>query len=575
MGRQVLKKGIQYFKKNGFKKACRRTVYFFTERNSYEKLRKHCAASSEELERQRNEKFAYAPRISIIIPMYNTPIKFFEELVECVKAQTYSNWELCLADGTGKESESGEYAKNCASVDNRIIYKLLDSNDGISGNTNQALNMATGDFVVLMDHDDLIDVDALYYLVRAVNENPNTDSVYSDEDKMDMEGKTFFEPNYKSDFNIDLLRNCNYICHIFMTRTKIAKEIGGFRKEYDGAQDFDFIFRCVEKSRYVAHVPRVIYHWRCHVNSTAAVPESKMYAYNSGVNSIKGHFERTGISMSADMGPSFGYYKNNYILKDTPKVTLIVHGDDIAIEAKKNRILSLLGYENIEAITCKDNTKALNEACKKAIGEYLFFVDSRITDITKDAVENLLGYAYRDDVCAACGKTVGQDDLMYHAFLLLGVHKTFGYAFSRLNADTTGYFMRNIAPQDVSAADLSCTLIKKSIFEKLEGFDEQFDVIYGAADFFLKLRVLREEMSKEATNSMVQDMCKVVYVPYSQCKIDVYPSDNWRVKEKEYAFLEKWPELVNKSDSYYNVNLTRKDTSFKILSSMEIKAKDL
>ena len=234
--------------------------------------------------------------------------------------------------------------------DSRIVYKMLDSNDGISENTNRALEMATGEFIALMDHDDVITPDALYHLVKAVNEDAMADSVYSDEDKMDMDGRKLFEPHFKPDFNIDYLRSCNYICHMFMTRTSIAREVGGFRKPFDGAQDFDFIFRCTEKSRHVAHVARVIYHWRCHVNSTAAVPESKMYAYHAGVKSINEHCQRAGIPMTGELGTSYGYYRDVPVLDRKPSVDIIIHGDAAKAE-QCIQCTKKLTYGNLSAVS--------------------------------------------------------------------------------------------------------------------------------------------------------------------------------------------------------------------------------
>ena len=238
MSIHVIRKGIKYFKKNGFKKSCKRTVYFFMDKQLYSKLMKYTTPSEQELQSQRETEFAYSPKISIIIPMYNTPKKFFKELVDSIINQTYANWELCLADGTGKETDAAvmikEIIENSPIAKERIKYKMLESNDGISGNTNGALAMATGEFVALVDHDDIITRDALYHVVKAINDNPEVDSVYSDEDKMDYEGRKFFEPHFKPDFNICYLENGNYICHLFVTRTEIARK-DGFRKEFDGA----------------------------------------------------------------------------------------------------------------------------------------------------------------------------------------------------------------------------------------------------------------------------------------------------------------------------------------------------
>lgn len=577
MSRHVLKKGIQYFKKNGFKKACKRTVYFFTERKSYDRLREYTKPTPQELSRQRQDKLSYSPKVSILIPMYNTPIAFFKELIDCVLEQTYSNWELCLADGTGKETESSAYAKECMARDSRIVYKMLDSNDGISENTNRALEMASGEFIALMDHDDLITCDALYNMVKAVNEDPKADSVYSDEDKMDMDGKKYFEPHFKPDFNIDYLRNCNYICHMFMTRTSIAKEAGGFRKAFDGAQDFDFIFRCTEKSRHVAHVPMILYHWRCHINSTAAVPESKMYAYHAGVNSISEHFERTGIPMTAAMGESFGYYKNIPVLKQNPSVSIVIHGSKDNFETCRNAVADIT-YANVEIFTCDDTPQAINSTVKEVPGEYVLLLDARVTEVSKDAVEQLLGYVQRSDVAAASARTYGNNDHIYHTFLVMGVEHSFGYAFRQLDRGNNGYFMRINAPQDVSGADLSCLLIKKSEWEAVSGLDEGMALTYGAADLSLKIADLNNKerpSDDEQEQEIWRDRHKIVYVPYAETKIDASPEEKWHTDSQDAAFAKKWPDVMTKTDRYYNRNLTKRDTNFTILSSMELKNEDL
>lgn len=575
MSRHVFKKGMEYFKKNGFKKACKRTVYFFTERKSYERLRKYTDPTPQELERQRNQEFPYAPKVSILIPMYKTPIKFFMELIECVQAQTYSNWELCLADGTGKDTESSSYAKECMKNDSRIVYRMLDSNDGISENTNRALEMATGEFIALVDHDDVITPDALYHMVKAVNDDPLADSVYSDEDKMDMEGGKLFEPHFKPDFNIDYLRNCNYICHMFMTRTQIAKDAGAFRKPFDGAQDFDFIFRCTEKSRHVAHVPRILYHWRLNANSTAAVPESKLYAYDAGVKSISEHFARTGLTMQAAMGTSFGYYRNVPVIDGCPKVSIVIYGKKSETE-KCKQILSGLSYKNAMAAVCKASPEAINRAVSNASGEYVLLIDARVTEVSEDLIEQLLGYAQRHDVSAAAARTYGSDDHIYHTFLVMGIEHSFGYAFRQLDRGNNGYFMRINAPQDVSGVDLTCTIVKKSVWEAVSGLDESLALTYGAADLSLKITALDRNVEiDENTPAMWRDMHKIVYIPYAQARINVSSEEKWHTDAQDAQFVQKWPQVMETVDRYYNVNLTKRDTNFTILSSMELKNEDL
>lgn len=579
MSRHVFKKGMAYFKKNGFRKACKRTVYFFTEKNSYKKLLKKCAPTPEELQRQRNEKFEFMPKISILIPMYNTPIQFFKELIECVQAQTYSNWELCLADGTGRDTESSEYAIKCSQSDARIVYKRLDSNDGISENTNRALELATGEFVALMDHDDVITEDALYYLVKAVNDDLLADSVYSDEDKMDMEGGKLFEPHFKPDFNIDYLRCCNYICHMFMTRTSIAREVGGFRKEFDGAQDFDFIFRCTEKSRHVAHVPRVIYHWRCHVNSTAAVPESKMYAYNAGVASIAGHFERTGIAMESKMGESFGYYKITSTLTECPDVCVIAYGDK-SLRENVSKKLTNLTYKNLQWITCDATPKAINQAVSKALNDneskYLLFLDARINKVSDNLVEALMGYGIRRDVVGAGARVIDSKDQVFHTFFIMGTNRSIGQAFRQLDESNTGYYMRAKMPQDVSGIGLTCLLLKSDAWEMVGGLDETMSLVYGAADLCLRIRELNDESKvPDFEAAMWRDTYKFVYAPQALAHINCVAEDNGHSDKEDLEFTKKWPNLVKTQDLYYNINLTKRDTNFAILSSMELKGEDL
>lgn len=573
-----MKKGIAYFKKNGFKKAVKRTKYFLTERNSYKRLLAASALTETQMEEQRRTVFACGPKISILVPMYHTPLPFFRELIDCICAQTYANWELCLADGTGKETEASAYAKERAAGDARIVYKMLSSNDGISENTNQALMMATGEYVALMDHDDVITPDALFCLVKAINDNPLADSVYSDEDKLDMEGKKLFEPHFKPDYNIDYLRCCNYICHMFMTRTEIARKVGGFRKVFDGAQDFDFIFRCTEQSRCVAHVPRVLYHWRCHVNSTAAVPESKLYAYEAGVNSIREHFKRCNIAMTADMGVSFGYYSNHPAFTEKPQVSILVYGEKHKSKDCSDMLVQTLRYPNCQIITCPATAKALNEAAESALGDYLLLVDADICNIAPDAVEQLLGYVLREDVAAAGAKVYDREQRNCATFLVMGIEHCFGMAFRSLEKDNCCAFMRSVVPQDVSGLPAVCTMYKKSVFTEVGGFDKELDLTYGAADLSLKIDKRGEEGAAaggDGVTAPYRNRYKQVYVPYAYAQTDTLTEEYWHTDSGDAQITARWTGLAQKEDKYYNKNLTRRDTNFAIISSMELKNEDL
>ena len=285
----LFQKGICYWKQYGVKRTIRKIIRKMQGKKdtvSYEDFLKKYGVKEEELARQRQEVFENGPCFSIAVPLYQTKEKYLREMIESVQAQTYTNWELCLADGSGREHSLQSVVGEYIAKDKRIKYCLLDSNEGIAGNTNEALKMADGDFVVLTDHDDLLSPEALYQCAKAVQKEPQTDVIYSDEDKVDMSGKKFFEPHFKSDYNIDLLCTMNYICHLFVVRKDVMERAGLFESCYDGAQDHDFILRCTEKAEHIVHIPKVLYHWRCHAQSTSENPESKLYAFENGCKAV-------------------------------------------------------------------------------------------------------------------------------------------------------------------------------------------------------------------------------------------------------------------------------------------------
>ena len=288
--------------------------------------------TKEELEKQKKVKFEFEPKISIIVPTYKTPINFLREMIDSVVDQTYSNWELCIADGSegdaAVEAELEKYAKQ----DDRIKYTLLEKNEGISGNTNAALELATGEYVGLFDHDDILAPNALYEVVKALQEK-EYDILYTDEDKITGDGKEHNDPNFKPDFSMDLFCSHNYITHFFVVKTNIIKEIGGFRPEYDGSQDYDLMFRCIENADSIKHIPMILYHWRIHMNSVAGDPASKMYAYDAGKRAIEDHFKRIGVKAKVEHTGLWGMYHVIYETPGNPLVSIIIpnkdHTDDL------------------------------------------------------------------------------------------------------------------------------------------------------------------------------------------------------------------------------------------------------
>ena len=542
-------------------------------------------ASKRELFAQNRVKFPYEPLISIVIPLYNTPEKFLGELMDSLTGQSYHNIEICLADGSS-EDRVGKYIRRKYGRDSRVKYKRLEKNGGISENTNAAVAMASGDFIMLSDHDDVVARDAVYEIVKAINEDPErTDIVYTDEDKVTMNGKKYFEPNLKPDFDLDLLRSNNYICHIFVVRKAIMDEIGGFRPEYDGAQDFDLILRCSEKADRIAHVPKVLYHWRSHPASTAENPGSKQYAFDAGRKALQEHYNRLGIKAEAECTNIFGRYRTHYAVQGQPKVSIIIPNKDHIEDLKTcvNSVLEKTAYPNYEILIVENNSTepetfkwyeetekkepkvrvitwkegfnyaAINNfAVKSCDGEHLLFLNNDTEIITENWIQEMLGYSQREDVGAVGAKLYYPDDTVQHAGVVIGLGGIAGHIFSCMPRETYGYQARLISAQDYSAVTAACMMMRRDVFEAVGGFDEKFQVAFNDVDLCMKVR---------AADKLV------VFTPYAE--LYHYESKS-RGKEEtarqvqrfhgEIArFKEKWPDILKNGDPYYNPNLSLTD----------------
>ncbi|MDO4647464.1 MAG: glycosyltransferase, partial [Eubacteriales bacterium] len=283
------------------------------------------------LARQAMENFTETPLFSIVVPLYRTPLPYLKELIDSVVAQSYGNWQLCLADGSDNH-QIQEFMKKNYSRDRRICYKLLEENTGISGNTNAALSMAVGDFIVFADHDDTLTPDALYENVKVLEANPEADFIYSDEDLTDEFGEAY-DPHFKPDFNLDYLRSINYICHLVVVKRSLYEQVGKLNPEYDGAQDYDFVLRCVEKAKDIHHIPKVLYHWRSHSGSTAGNGDNKQYAIDAGRKALEAHYERLGMETEVTYTGLTIVYDTKYKVKGDPMVSVLIpnkdHVDDL------------------------------------------------------------------------------------------------------------------------------------------------------------------------------------------------------------------------------------------------------
>lgn len=600
-----IEKGLLYLQHYGFKRTAQKTMKKLMghdqEHYSYAKFLKAHPLTEAELEAQRQQVFNNKPLISIVIPLYNTPERFLTELVQSFLNQTYHNWQLCLGDGSPEAGLESIIAAACGGqMDHRISYKLLGANTGIAGNTNAALELATGDYIGFCDHDDLITPDAMYHIAAAIDADPDIEAIYTDEDKIDMESKTYFLPHFKSDFNIDLLCSHNYITHLFIVRADLVKASGGILSEYDGAQDHDFDLRILERCSHIHHIPRVLYHWRCHPDSTADHPEAKMYAYENGRRAVEAHYRRLGIPASVELDSHLGYYRTRYHWPCNPLLSIIIpsmnHCQDLR-ECIDSISLSTT-YKNIEFVIVENNSTdadvrrfyaeleirsdfhfiiadytaenpgtagcfnfsaLVNYGVKKSHGDYILLLNNDTRMINADAIEEMMGFAQRKDVGCVGARLYFANNTVQHAGLILGLGGVANSAFLGSGREQVGYFYRSTCVQDLSAVTGACLLTSRADYDSVGGFDEDLAVAFNDVDFCLKLR---------DKNKLV------VYTPFSEwyhleSLSRGYDHDDSAKKERMEAesdiFMNRWSPLIKKGDPYYNPNLSTKgfDYSFK------------
>lgn len=545
--------------------------------------------TEEELSEQRATVFEYMPKLSIVIPAYKTPERYLKEMLNSILAQTYENWEVCVADGSPAGEGIERVLRRYAEKDQRFKYVILGENKGISGNTNAAMDMAVGDFIVLADHDDTLPPHALFEVAKAINEHPGADVIYSDEDKMDMDGGALFDPHFKPDFNIDLLRSVNYICHLFVVSHDLAARVGGFRQEFDGAQDYDFIFRCTEGASEVCHIPKVLYHWRCHQNSTASNPESKLYAFEAGSRAIMAHYKRVGIEAErVEKGVDYGIYHSIYKIKGEPLVSVIIpnkdHRQDLDLCIRS--ISERATYKNLEFIVVENNstepeTFAYYEKIQKefpnvrvvrwerefnysainnfgvtfAKGEYLLFLNNDTEPIEPRFIEEMLGLCQRDDVGIVGARLLYQDDTIQHAGVVVGFGGIAGHTFIGLHKAENSYFHRAMSTQDYSAVTAACMMSKKSIFQQVGGFTEELAVAFNDIDYCMKVRA--------AGKLVVYNPYALLYHYESKSRgLEDTPEKIARFNREIRIFADRWPEILEKGDPYYNPNLTLRKSNF-------------
>ena len=582
------KKGLRYWKSQGSAamvgKVVSKVKTASTREIPYQKWIVRHLPGSKELEKQRRTKFEYQPKISIVVPLYKTPEKYLRQLVDTVKAQTYPNWELCLSDGSGADSPIRKLLESLASSDERIKVIFHEKPLQISENTNAGIEAATGDYIAFADHDDELTPHALFQCVKALNENRDIRILYSDEDKMSMDGHKFFQPHFKPDYNPDLLCTVNYICHLFVVDREIISQVGMLRKEFDGAQDYDFIFRCVEtvKPEQIYHIPRILYHWRCHEDSTAENPESKTYAFEAGKRAIEEHYKRTGINAEVLQGEFLGLYRTRFIRDHDPLISIIIPNKDHIADLKRcmDSIDKKSTYQNYEYIIVENNSteeetfqyykkleaenpkahvvywdrefnySAINNyGATFAKGEYILLLNNDTEIINEDCLEQLLGYCMRSDVGAVGARMYYEDDTIQHAGVVIGFGGIAGHCFVLQPRGTTGYCHRIICAQDYSAVTAACMMVKRSAFDQVGGLTEELAVAFNDIDFCMKLR--------SAGYLIVYNPYAELYHYESKSRGTEDSKEKVRRFQSEIEFMRcRWETLLKEGDPYYNKNLS-------------------
>lgn len=552
-------------------------------------LPKHLPSKGQ-LEEQRKTEFGYQPKISLVVPVYRTPSGYLQKMIESVQVQTYSNWELCISDGSGSGSPVKEILQRYAESDSRIRIVEHEIPLKISENTNAAIKIATGDFIAFMDHDDVILPHAFYECVKALNDDCEIQVLYSDEDKMTMDGNKFFQPHFKPDFNLDLLCTVNYICHLFVAKRDVIEQVGMLRSEYDGAQDYDFVLRCVEYTDKIHHIPRILYHWRSHEDSTAENPESKGYAYDAGQRAVQAHYDRIGVKAEVFKGEYPGLYRTKFLREEDPMISIIIPNKDHITDLKRcmNSIFEKSAYRNFEFVivennsseeetfsyykeleNCHENVKVVqydgifnyskinNYGARAANGQYFLLLNNDTEIINPDCLEELLGYCTREDVGIVGARMYYPDDTIQHAGVVIGFGGIAGHCFVQQKRGYSGYFERVICAQNYSAVTAACMLVKREVFEAVGGLSEELAVAFNDIDFCLKVR----ELGK-----------LVVYNPYAELYhyesksrgLEDTPEKISRFNKEIITFQKKWPDILRDGDPYYNPNLTLESQDFSL-----------
>lgn len=550
--------------------------------------------TQEERDRQERAVFERMPKISILVPLWNTPQDFLQEMIGSVQKQTYGNWELCLADGSDDDhAYVGEYCRRLAETDGRIVYQKLQQNEGISGNTNQCYKLATGEFIGLFDHDDILHPCALYEYVKVINEQ-DADFVYCDE-------ATFKSPDidkmitmhFKPDYAIDNLRANNYICHFSVFARNLLEGTELFRTQFDGSQDHDMILRLTDNARKVVHVPKLLYYWRAHAGSVAGNIEAKPYVVEAARGAVADHLRRHGFShFTITSTRAFEtIFKISYEIIGEPKISIVIPNKDHTEDLRRciKSIVEKSTWENYEIIVVENNSETTeifsyyeelknnpqikvvtydgefnysrinNLGVSQATGDYVLLLNNDTQVITVNWMEELLMYAQRQDVGAVGGKLYYGDKTIQHAGVVigLGAHRTAGHVHYRQKRENLGYMGRLCYAQNMTAVTGACLMVKKALYEEAGGLDESFAVSLNDVDFCLKLRSM-------GYLNVFTPFAELYHFESISRGLDDKGASAERYNDESARFRKKWEKELAAGDPYFNPNFSLDKPDFSL-----------
>lgn len=590
---RLVNKGLRCWKENGLRYTWRKVKNKMHHRQEYSEIAKKPLFTEAELDAQRKEKFPRDIKFSIVVPLFNTPEKFLREMIQSVLDQTYSNWELCMADGSDKDHANvGKICRQYMKKDARIKYRKLERNLGISGNTNACLEMATGEYIGLFDHDDLLHPAALHEVMLAICKQ-NADFIYTDENTFHEKPKDAFCPHFKPDYAPDTLRTNNYICHFTVFKSSLLGKTGGFRSQFDGSQDFDMVLRLTEQAEKIVHIPEILYYWRAHQNSVAQAIEAKPYVIEAAKGAIAEHLERVGLKGTVEDCIVPSMYRIRYTIEREDMVSIIIANRDHVQDLRTciDSIYRLTSYKNFEIIIVENNSfqeetwayyeelkqfdnitvvtwhdqdgkfnySAINNfGAKYAKGEYILLLNNDVEIISQDWIQEMLMFAQRKDVGAVGAKLYYPDDTIQHAGIGIGLLTLAGHFHRNFDRRHPGYMGRLIYAHNVSAVTAACVMIPKRVWDEVHGLDESFEVAFNDVDLCMRIR---------------KAGYLIVWTPYAELYhyesksrgIEDTPEKRNRFEGEVKRFQERWGKVLAEGDPYYNPNLTldREDFSLK------------